>query len=90
MLDGFDDRSATATTSYCYYDGKEMSFFEGMVHGRVADHPEGEGGHGWDSLFIADGQSKTRGSMDDAEYASTPNPRGLAVEKLKKFLEEAE
>jgi inosine triphosphate pyrophosphatase len=51
MLDGFDDRSAYATAIYGYYDGQKIRIFTGRLDGTIADHPRGNGGYGWDTIF---------------------------------------
>jgi inosine triphosphate pyrophosphatase len=55
MLDGFDDRSAYGSVIYGYFDGKELRFFEGRLNGSIAQHPRGDGGYGWDKIFIPKG-----------------------------------
>lgn len=64
MLDGMS-RDAIARCVYGYYDGERMEFFEGNLVGRIADTPAGEGGYGWDMLFIPDGYDITRAQMDE-------------------------
>jgi non-canonical purine NTP pyrophosphatase (RdgB/HAM1 family) len=75
------DRSAVAGICFGYYDGKTMKFFEGNVHGKISEHPRGESGFGWNSIFIPEGSAQT--------YAeSGENFREVAVfPELKKFLE---
>jgi len=55
MLDGFEDRSAYASAVYGYFDGNSLHFFGGRLDGEIADHPRGEGGYGWDKIFIPKG-----------------------------------
>lgn len=55
MLDGFEDRSAYGSVIYGYYDGSDLRFFEGRLNGHIAEHPKGEGGYGWDKIFIPTG-----------------------------------
>ena len=74
------DRGSVASICFGYFDGVEMKFFEGSVHGTIADHPRGESNFGWNSIFTPDGQLKT--------YAeSGENFREVTVfPKLKEFL----
>jgi len=51
MLDGFSDRTAYGSVIYGYYDGNELRFFEGRLDGKIALHPKGDGGYGWDKIF---------------------------------------
>jgi non-canonical purine NTP pyrophosphatase (RdgB/HAM1 family) len=55
MLDGFSDRSAYGSVIYGYFDGSDLHFFEGRLNGHIADHPRGNGGYGWDKIFIPEG-----------------------------------
>lgn len=85
MLDGFSDRSATAQIFYVLFDGAAPHFFEGVMHGTIAEHPRGNGGFGFDSIFINEGQEKTRAELDEATYAAL-SYRKQAQEKLRVFL----
>lgn len=58
LVDG-KNRGAVAEVCYGYYDGQQMEFFEGSVHGSIPQHPMGESGFGWNSIFIPDGDSVT-------------------------------
>jgi non-canonical purine NTP pyrophosphatase (RdgB/HAM1 family) len=88
MLDGFDDRSAVAACTFGYYDGTAMRFFEGNLRGHVADHPRGDGGFGFDRIFIPDGfENKTAAELDQPDYEryyATIKP----FSALRKFLSE--
>jgi len=88
MLDGFDDRGATAKVSYGYFDGDELTIIGGEITGTIAQHPcESVTGFGYDSIFIRDGDSIPCGGMSVAEHDNEKHPRRRAVDKLKKFLE---
>lgn len=65
MLDGFEDRSAVAKCTFGYFDGETLKLIDGGLKGRIADHPRGENGFGWDQIFIPDGYGdQTRAEMD--------------------------
>jgi inosine triphosphate pyrophosphatase len=85
MLDGFSDRSAIATLNYCLYDGREARFFEGQMRGTIAQHPRGDGGFGFDKIFIDDQYGVLRSEMDEAAYKET-SYRYKAIAKLAKYL----
>jgi non-canonical purine NTP pyrophosphatase (RdgB/HAM1 family) len=85
MLDGFETRLAVARTCYGLYDGREIHFFEGVMHGRIADSPAGQGGFGWDNIFINDGHTITRAEMDEETYKAT-SYRRKALDQLAAFL----
>ena len=86
MLDG-QSRAATASISYCLYDGTSAHFFDSEMHGHIADHPRGTNGFGWDEIFISDGMDKTRAELDDDEQAQT-SMRKAVHDKLRQFLTE--
>ncbi len=68
MLQNFPERSAWAKTIIATYDGQaEPCMFIGTVKGHIASTPQGEGGFGWDSVFIAQGATKTFGEMPPHE-----------------------
>ena len=85
ILDSYEDRSAVATVIFCLNDGEEQHFFTGTVTGHIAQEPRGDQGFGWDSIFIADGETKTWGEMDKEEQFKA-SMRPEAFEKLRTFL----
>jgi non-canonical purine NTP pyrophosphatase (RdgB/HAM1 family) len=86
MLDSFDDRSATVYVRYALHDGKETHFFEGAVSGHISDKPRGDGGFGWDAIFIPEGLTQTRAEQNEVDYSAS-SPRAKAIKPLKKFLD---
>lgn len=69
MLDGFDNRMATAMCTYAYFDGQELRLFNGELHGEVAHEPRGTGGYGFDRIFIPNGfDGKTAAELDETGY----------------------
>jgi non-canonical purine NTP pyrophosphatase (RdgB/HAM1 family) len=84
-LDGLS-RDAVARCTFGYYDGEHLEFFEGHLKGRIADHPAGENGYGWDQLFIPEGYDVTRASLDEADDKVT-YLKIKPFAKLKGFLE---
>lgn len=70
MLDNFE-RQAVARCMFGYYDGQELAFFEGVLPGKIAEHPAGDGGFGWDKIFIPKGYDVTRASLDEANDKKT-------------------
>lgn len=92
MLEGFDDRRATAGITYALFDGRVVHFFEATVAGVVLDAPrvnDNEGWHGsksWNSIFIPDGSDKTYAEMTDDELKPFSH-RGKAIQKLQAFLD---
>ena len=65
-LDGAADRSAQfRTVMALVLDGKEYTF-EGICPGRITLSPKGEGGFGYDPVFVPDGSELTFAEMDMA------------------------
>lgn len=67
MLDAFPDRGATATCAIGYCDGGEVVTARGEAQGSIAPAPRGEGGFGWDVLFVPEGSDRTFAEMSSAE-----------------------
>jgi inosine triphosphate pyrophosphatase len=86
MLDSFADRSAHGRICYALYDGQHIRYFEGEMYGTIAPVPRGEGGFGFDRIFINDGYTQTRGEMSEQDYAAT-SYRKRALDKLKQYLQ---
>ena len=70
LLNG-KDRSAIARGMFCYFDGEREVYFEGSTHGRISEKPAGDGGYGWDSIYIPDGYTVTRAQLDEPDYQKT-------------------
>ncbi|MDB5186327.1 MAG: Ham1 family protein [Candidatus Saccharibacteria bacterium] len=85
MLDGMD-RSAVARCMFGYYDGKTEVYFEGHLDGKIAEHPAGENGFGWDKIFIPEGYDVTRAELD-AENDKKTYTQIKPFAELKTFLE---
>lgn len=85
ILQGYDDRSATAAIMYGVFDGQTFHFFDAAIPGQVAETPRGELGFGWNSVFIPDGSDKTYAEMTDDELKPFSH-RAMAVAKLREFL----
>lgn len=69
MLDGFDNRAATASCTFAFFDGKDITYFDGRLRGEIVKVPRGENGFGFDKIFQAEGfEGKTAAELDEAEY----------------------
>ena len=84
MLDGLP-REAIARTTFGYFDGKDVRFFEGKLEGKIAGEPKGENGWHWDQIFIPDGYNITRAQMNDEDYQKTSMVL-RPFEEVKEFL----
>lgn len=89
LTETYGSARATARTIIGYADENgNISFFEGAVVGKLVP-PRGNDGFGWDPLFQPDGYEKTFAEMT-SEEKSRCSMRKIAVEKLRKYLEQAE
>ena len=61
-------------------DGEER-YYEGVAHGQLVWPPRGALGHGYDPVFVPDGQPQTFAEMTHGKKNSLSH-RGLALEKL--------
>ena len=79
------DRHAYYTCVICLID-EDVHFFEGILHGKIADVPSGDNGFGYDPIFIPDGQDMTFAMMD-SDMKNAISHRSLAIKKLVDYLE---
>ena len=86
-LQGQVDRSARFRTVVSLITASEEQQVEGVVHGRIALQEEGDGGFGYDPIFVPEGHEKTFASLS-AEEKNAISHRGRAMEKLCNILED--
>jgi non-canonical purine NTP pyrophosphatase (RdgB/HAM1 family) len=64
MMKDYPNRKAWAKTVVATFDGSgEPVTYVGQVEGQIAFKPAGQGGFGWDKVFIPDGATMTFGEM---------------------------
>lgn len=80
MMEPFTDRRARAKTVVATYDGR-LQTFAGEVAGYISDRPRGEGGFGWDKIFIPQNSEKTFSEMS-ADEKDSFSMRRLALEAM--------
>jgi len=85
LLNG-KSREATARCVFGYYDGVRLELFEGKLSGTIAEQPSGSNGFGWDKIFIPEGYSVTRATLDEQDDRKT-YMQIKPFEQLKQFLE---
>lgn len=85
-MNGAEDQSAYFISIFALVlpDGTEQ-IFEGRCHGRIAWPPRGTGGHGYDPVFVADGETRTFAEMTLDEKARYSH-RAKAFEQFVKVL----
>jgi XTP/dITP diphosphohydrolase len=83
LLEGVADRSArfVCVTALASPDG-HVELFEGEVHGEIAEAPRGEGGFGYDPVFVIAGDGRTMAELPSEEKHRVSH-RGLAGAKLR-------
>ena len=81
------NQNSQATTIIGYADGLgKINYFEATIKGKIVD-PRGSIGWGWDFIFQPEGYDKTFAEMT-IEQKNELSMRRLAIEKLRKFVEE--
>lgn len=86
-LEGKEDRSARFRTVITLLKPSDVRSqmseiqVEGIVRGRIAEQEFGEGGFGYDSVFIPEGYDKTFGELP-AEVKNEISHRARALQKL--------
>ena len=89
FADMSSSRKAVTEVVFGYCDENGVKTFAGSKSGLISQTPRGEGGFGWDAVFIPEGYKKTRAEMSQAEMdASTM--RKEAIEKLAKYFSQSE
>jgi len=88
LLAGFDDKTAYSlcTFAYCQGPGQEVHIFQGRTSGKIVE-PRGSRDFSWDPCFLPDGFDKTFAEMTP-EQKNKISHRGIALGKLKEFLEQ--
>ncbi len=84
-MDGVSSRTARfKTVISLFLEGKQY-FFEGAIEGQIIEECRGDGGFGYDPIFIPDGYSRTFAEMSGAEK-NLISHRSIAVSKMAEFL----
>ena len=78
-------RAAYFESVICFYlNEKEFYFFNGICSGKIIFEEKGEGGFGYDSVFMPSGFKKTFAEMSDEEKNNISH-RANALRSFKKF-----
>ena len=67
LMQGVKNRTAYFSTVMCYVSESELKIFEGRVYGKISDEIRGEGGFGFDPIFIPNGENRTFAEMSIEE-----------------------
>jgi len=79
------DKRAYYKSVICLLLDDETHYFEGKCEGRITETPRGDGGFGYDPLFIPDGYQETFGELP-LEIKNTLSHRGKAMALFTRFL----
>lgn len=85
-LEGETDRRARFRTVIALLIDDQQFTFEGIVNGTIATTRSGNGGFGYDPVFIPDGYDRSFAEMSLDEKSKISH-RGRAIEKLTHFLQ---
>ena len=80
-------RKARFRTSVALILGGETHFFEGVMEGRIARRCSGNGGFGYDPIFIPDGYNITNAELPEGGKNAISH-RGKALRAMAAFLQE--
>lgn len=86
-LKGAEDRSAFYKAVICLVWNNETYYFEGICRGTITEDKIGEGGFGYDPIFIPEGFTETFAQLP-LEVKNRISHRGQAVRKMAEFLRE--
>ena len=85
-LDGVENRRARFRTCVTLILGGEMHRFEGIMEGRIATERRGNGGFGYDPVFLPDGCDGLSAAELTQEHKNAISHRGKAVRALASYL----
>lgn len=86
-MQGVEARGAQFRTAIALIIGGKEYLFEGIVRGNITLEEQGNGGFGYDPLFVAEGCEQSFAEIS-AEEKNEISHRGRAVRKLAEFLQE--
>lgn len=84
-LQGVENRAAQFRTAIALIIRGEEYLFEGVVRGEISHEEMGDGGFGYDPLFLPEGRAESFAQMS-AEDKNAISHRGRAVRALAEFL----
>jgi XTP/dITP diphosphohydrolase len=84
-LEGADNRAAQFRTVIVLFWEGQVMVFEGIVRGTIAMQRVGDGGFGYDPVFIPEGYTKTFAELPET-VKNKLSHRGRAVSEMLRFL----
>lgn len=83
------DPRATARCALIYLDGETEQVAEGETRGELVLEPRGEGGFGWDPIFVPEGRRETYAELGSS-VKDRLGHRGRAWRRLQRLLQPAQ
>jgi len=80
-----EDRQAYYQSVICLISGDGTRYFEGRCQGTLTETPRGDGGFGYDPLFVPDGYTQTFAELPLAEKSKISH-RAAAMRQLCSYL----
>ena len=84
-LTGKSERGAQFRTAIALLVGEESHLFEGIVRGTIIEERRGEGGFGYDPIFVPEGYDLTFSELG-SEVKNRISHRAQAVKQLAEYL----
>ena len=84
-MEGKEHRKAQFRTVIAFVTNSEVHTFEGFIEGIIVSEQRGEGGFGYDPVFLPNGFDKTFAELD-SEIKNSISHRGRAIQKFVAFL----
>lgn len=85
-LQGITNREARFRTVITFIKKGKVQQIEGVIHGNIAEIEAGDGGFGYDPIFIPNGYDKTFAELP-AEVKNKISHRALALKRLKEAIQ---
>ena len=90
VMEGVEDRRARfRTVAALVEDDRTTRTFEGICSGTITTEPQGDGGFGYDPLFLPDGRDQTFAEMPP-ETKNQISHRRKALDAVRQFLTNGE
>lgn len=87
-LEGCENRKARFVCAISIaFNGEVIETFEGEVRGTITLEPKGEGGFGYDPVFLPDGYDQTFGELTP-DVKNKISHRAMAFKKAMEFVED--
>lgn len=84
-MQGKKNRKAQFRTVIALIEDGEVHYFEGSIQGEISEKPVGNGGFGYDPIFIPEGYTLSFAELGD-DLKNKISHRALAIQQLKNYL----